>query len=51
MAALEWIKSTKHQKVFVANRIAKILANSKSERRILYPVKSALQITEQEDLL
>ena len=30
MATLGWIKSTKHQKVFVANRIAKILANSKS---------------------
>ena len=28
MATLGWIKSTNHQKVFVANRNAKILANS-----------------------
>ena len=32
MATLGLIKSTKHQKLFVANRIAKILANSKSEQ-------------------
>ena len=34
MATLGSIKSTKHQKVFVANRIAKILANSTSEQLI-----------------
>ena len=32
MATIGWIKSTKHQKVLVTNRIAKILANSKSEQ-------------------
>ena len=32
MATLGWIKSRKHQKIFVGNRIAKILANSKSEQ-------------------
>ena len=31
MATLGWIKSVKHQKVFLANRIAKLLANSQSE--------------------
>ena len=31
MATLGWIKSTKRQKLFVANRVAKILANSQSE--------------------
>ena len=39
MATLGWIKSTKHQKVFVANRIAKILANSKSEQWNFVPGK------------
>ena len=32
MATLGWIKSTEHQKVFVADKISKILANSKSEQ-------------------
>ena len=27
MATLDWVKSIKHQKVYIANRIAKILAN------------------------
>ena len=39
MATLGWIKSTKHQKVFVANRIANILANSKSEKWNFVPGK------------
>ena len=39
MATLGWIKSTKHQKVFVANRIAKILASSKSEQWNFVPGK------------
>ena len=39
MATLGWIKSTKHQKVFVANRIATILANSKSEQWNFVPGK------------
>ena len=39
MATLGWIKSTKHQKVFVANRIKKILANSKSEQWNFEPGK------------
>ena len=39
MATLSWIKSTKHQNVFVANRIAKILANSKSEQWSFVPGK------------
>ena len=39
MATLGWIKSTKHQKVFVANRIAKILANSQSEQWNFLPGK------------
>ena len=39
MATLGWIKSTKHQKVFVAKRIAKILANSQSEQCIFVPGK------------
>ena len=39
MATLGWIKSTKHQKVFVANRIAKTLAYSKSEQWNFVPGK------------
>ena len=39
MATLGWIKSTKHQTVFVAKRIAKILANSQSEQWNFVPGK------------
>ena len=39
MATLGCIMSTKHQKVFVANRIAKFLANSKSEQWNFVPGK------------
>ena len=38
-ATLVWIKSTKHQKLFVANRNAKILANSKSGQWNFVPGK------------